>query len=354
MRQVVFRPGSGAVWGERPDPAPPGPLGAHVRPLTVSTCDYDGLALAGFGPALEVPLGHEGVGRVTEVGAEVTQFAVGDLVVVPWKVSCGTCRTCRRGRTAHCETVPYEACYGWGHHAGGWGGFLADVVVVPWADHMLTAVPDGLDLEAAAGLSDNIVDGWRAVVPPLRHRSDGSVLVAGAAPPGSIGLLAVAVAAAVEVERLVYVDGDEDRRAIAAAYGADTHDVGAGDLADALDGERFDVTVDASGDPALLAALVRRTARAGHVTSTSAVAHIGGPVELPTRTMYRNSLTFTTGWVDTNVLLAEPDGALELLRDGRLDVGAVVEDVIDADEAVARLNQPFRKLVIRWPDEASA
>jgi hypothetical protein len=67
-------------------------------------------------------------------------------------------------------SVPFEAAYGWGPTAREWGGFLADVVAVPWADHMLCPLPEGVDPIAAAGVADNVTDAWRSVGPPLRER----------------------------------------------------------------------------------------------------------------------------------------------------------------------------------------
>jgi threonine dehydrogenase-like Zn-dependent dehydrogenase len=319
---------------------------ALVRPLAVSSCDFDGIALAGGIPfAGPVPLGHEGVGEVVDVAPGVESFDIGDRVIVPWKVSCGSCIACRRGHDAQCTSVGYEASYGWGQGSGPWGAFLGDLVAVPWADHMLVRVPDNVTSAAAAGLSDNITDGWRAVGPPLAERPDGTVLVVGSTPPGSIGLYAVAAAAAVSAGRVVYADIDRHRCEIAARYGAHTIDLGAGSLRDQLGSERFDVAVDASGDPRLLHDLVRQTARAGHITSTSAIVHLDD-VALPTRTMYRNSQTLATGWVHTRPLIDCPEGPLALLESGRLDPTPVTTAVVPWSDAADALQQPFVKLVM--------
>ena len=55
-----------------------------------------------------------------------------------------------------------EGSCSWGPTAREWGGFLADTIAVPWADHMLCPPPPGIDLIAASGVSDNVTDAWRA------------------------------------------------------------------------------------------------------------------------------------------------------------------------------------------------
>ncbi len=117
------------------------------------------------------------------------------MVVVPWAVSCGTCRECLIGITAKCSTMRAEspggslAAFGFGPASGSWGGMVADSLRIPHADHMLVRVPDGVDPLRVAAASDNLTDAWRSVVPPLAERPGGSVLVIGGGGQ-SIGLYA--------------------------------------------------------------------------------------------------------------------------------------------------------------------
>ena len=116
---------------------------------------------------------------------------------------------CLAGRTGNCSTVPWGSTYGFGFGDAYWGGFLADTVRVPYADHMLVPLPAGVPVEAAASASDNIPDGFRTVS-MLRDQWPGApVLVVGGAGPGSIGLYAVGHAIALGAERVLYVDEDE-------------------------------------------------------------------------------------------------------------------------------------------------
>src|SRR3712207_6816030 len=130
----------------------------------------------------------------------------GSLVTVPFQISCGECERCRRGHTGNCETVPRLSMYGLAPLGGDWGGFLSDTVRVPYAAHMLIPLPAGVDPAAAASVSDNVPDGWRAVAEPLERYPGGPVLICGGAP--SITLYAVAAAIALGAERVDYADQD--------------------------------------------------------------------------------------------------------------------------------------------------
>src|SRR4051812_20774494 len=200
-------------------------------------------------------IGHEGVGEVVEVGDRVSSFAPGDRVIMPFQVSCGTCPQCVDGRTGNCSTVPWQSTYGFGFGDAYWGGFLSDLVKIPYADHMLVPLPAGIPPEAAASASDNGPDGYRTVA-MLRDRWPGApVLVVGGAGPGSIGLYAVGHAKALGAERVVYVDADEARRSIAEKLGAET----VAEVPDRLD-QHFPITVDASANPRGLELALRATA----------------------------------------------------------------------------------------------
>jgi threonine dehydrogenase-like Zn-dependent dehydrogenase len=343
MRQLNYITTGTLEWHDVPAPRLPSDKAALVRPLVVSTCDRDGGVISGLvrfrGP---VPVGHEGVGEITDVGDAVKNFRPGDRVIMPWKISCGECAKCQMGLTAHCQSVPHEAAYGWGPTAREWGGFLADLVAVPWADHMLCPLPDGLDPLAASGLGDNITDAWRAVGPQLAERPGGHVLVAGGGGPGSIGLFAAGLAHALEAGEIVYLDPSPERRALAAElYCAEIWD-GSEGLLDELDAG-FDVTVDASGNPEMLGYALAHTGANGTCTSTSASVYAGADVPIPALHMFRWDVTLKTGWVHTRPLMGDP---LALIVEGKFDPRAVTTAVVEFDQAAEALAQPFTKLVM--------
>jgi threonine dehydrogenase-like Zn-dependent dehydrogenase len=344
MRQLNYLEARTLAWHDVPEPSLPSDEGALVRPIVVSTCDMDGVVISGAAPFKgPLPVGHEGVAEVIEVGDAVRALSPGDRVIVPWKISCGTCDKCRAGLTAHCSSVVPEAAYSWGPTARVWGGFLSDLVAVPWAEHMLCPLPEGIDPIAASGVSDNITDAWRAVGPPLRERPGGKVLVAGGGGPGSIGLLSVGLARVLGAGEITYLDWDEGRRRTAAErYAAAVVDTSEGLPADEVGGG-FDVVVDASGNPDALSLVLKRTAPGAIVTCTAGAVYAFGDVPFPVFSMYRRGVTFHTGWVNTRPLMHEP---LALMADGTFDPRAVETAVIDFDQAAEALAEPFTKLVL--------
>jgi threonine dehydrogenase-like Zn-dependent dehydrogenase len=264
VQQLNYTSPDHLEWRDAPEPPLDSDRAALVRPRAVATCDLDALIIRGQSPfPPPFPIGHECVAEVVDAGDRVTSFGPGQLVSVPFQISCGECEPCRRGRTGNCAGVDFMSSYGFGPAVERWGGFLSDLVCVPYADHMLVPVPAGLEPAAVASASDNISDAWRAVGPPLAEDPGASVLVAGGAGPGSIGLYAAGLAVALGAESVLYVDSDADRRRTAESLGAET-------LADPP--KRlgpFPITVDASADPELLALALRSTAPDGTCTSTA-------------------------------------------------------------------------------------
>jgi threonine dehydrogenase-like Zn-dependent dehydrogenase len=326
MQQLMFEEVGSYAWREAPEPRITAPGQAVVRPLVVACCDLDVAVAQG---RLPMPpghaVGHEGLAEVVAVGDDVRRVRVGDRVIVPFQISCGDCRACRRGVTGSCASLPLMAMYGMAPLAGlDGGGFMADLVLVPYADAMLVRMPDGVDPVAIASMSDNIPDGWRAVGP---HRGelaaldpeDRRVLVVGRL---SIGLYAAAAAVALGA-RVDYVDTDESRLAVAEKLGAAAHDRAKPDKA----AEPYPVTVHTSAEPALLAATLRATWPDGVCTDTGVYGQ--GSVEMPLLPMYTRGVRFVTGRVNARAVIPE---VVELLAFG-CDLAPVVERVAPWEDA---------------------
>ena len=248
MRELAFIRSGSLAWRDRDAPILRDPGDAIVRPFIAARCDGDtvpihrpvsrlmqaGIAVRAIDPVVgcicgRVPfrgpfaIGHECVAQVLAVGSGVQHVRVGQTVVVPWAVSCGTCEPCRRGLTSKCATTTSAtlAAYGFGPASGPWGGMVADEFRVPFADHMLVAVPADVPPLRVAAAGDNLADAWRSVVTPLRDRPGGSVLIIGGGAK-SIGLYAAGLAVAHGAAVVHYVDDDPARRRIAEAFGAHT------------------------------------------------------------------------------------------------------------------------------------
>ncbi len=339
MQQLTYTGPNRLDWREADAPALDSDAAALVRPLAVATCDLDALILAGESPfPAPFPIGHECVAEIVEVGDAVSSLAPGQRVSVPFQISCGDCAPCRRGRTGNCASVGFMSTYGFGPAVDRWGGFLSDLVLVPYAEHMLVPLPDGLEPAAVASASDNISDAWRAIAPPLADDPGAPVLVVGGASTGSIGLYAVALARALGARSITYVDVDRARREIATSLGAEPLA-----LADAP--QRlgpFPITVDAGADPDGLALALRSTAPDGTCTSTA--IYFGEQPRLPLLEMYTKCVTFKTG--RAHVREAMPH-VLALAAEGALAPERVTTHAVAwADAADALLERDWTKLVI--------
>lgn len=346
MQQLnLVEPGK-LEWREAPMPVLDSDHSAIVRPLTVSTCDIDGLMIRGEARSRRnMPLGHEGEGIIVEIGDKVEKFSLGDRVIIPWKIACGSCISCERGHTAQCIPAPPVNCYGFITDRG---GFLADGVLVPWADSTLTPMPAGTDPVQICGVADNISDGWRAVAPYLKERPGGTVLICGFKSPGSIGLYAAGIAVSLGAARVVYADHDLDRLQIAEALGAEAYDLKAQDLATLKSDLKsftggFDITVDGGGNGQWLTDLFHLTAPAGVCVSTAGLLYENQEVILPVYELYQKSASFHTGFVHTHSLIEEP---LKLVASGQFDPSPVTTQVVKWEEAGEALLEPFTKIII--------
>ncbi|UGT61822.1 zinc-dependent alcohol dehydrogenase [Nocardia asteroides] len=326
MQHLVFEDVGRYRWQHTADPVISDPRQALVRPLVVACCDLDVGVVQGV---LPVPpghaVGHEGVAEVIAVGDQVTAVRVGDRVVVPFQINCGECAPCRRGVTGSCAALPLMATYGMAPVSGmDGGGFLADLVLVPFADAMLVSLPESVDPVAVASLSDNIPDGWRGVGPYRNElaaldAADRRVLVVGGL---SIGLYTSALATALGAH-VDYVDTDPGRLAIAERLGATVHDRTGPDRA----WSPYPVTVNTSMSPKLLSATLRATWPDGVCTDTG--IYFQGSIEMPLLPMYTRGVRFVTGRVNARAVIPE---ILDLLAGG-VDPAIVTDRVVAWDDA---------------------
>jgi len=330
MPQLVLTKIGHAEWVEVPVPELLGSREALVRPIVVSTCDMDvAIKTGAFPMRLPYAVGHEFVAEVVEVAEAVRDVSPGDVVAVPFQISCGDCSRCRRGRTADCASVPVTSMYGMGDVGGPWGGALTELVRVPYADAMLVPLPAGVEPAQVASL-DNLTDAWRTVAPHLRD-DDPRVLVVGRL---SIGLYAVAIAVALGAE-VTYVDVSSARRDLAERLGAKT-------IAN-VDGMRlgrYPVTVSTDATARGLRLALDSTDRGGVCTDTGAFS---GDVPLPLCEMYRKGVTMMTGHADSRTHM--PD-VLDLVATRRLDPSMVTTATASWDQAPAGWSRHVGKLVV--------
>jgi alcohol dehydrogenase len=339
MNQLYFLGPHRVEWREAPDPQLLRPSDALVRPVAVATCDLDTALLHGDAPFEgPFPLGHEGVAEVLEVGEEVSTVAIGDLVIVPFQISCGCCDRCAAGLTASCRTEGIGAMYGLEPFGGPWGGFLSDVVRVPWADAMLIRLPPDLDPLAVASMSDNIPDAWRTIGPHLHDPPDTSVLVVGGAGP-SLPFYAIGIAKALGARSVAYVDHDVDRLAKAERLGAEPIE-GYGGRSPGS----FAITVCTAGRREALICALRSTEPDGVCTCNT--IFFENEVALPMLEMYTRGVALVTGRVNARAAIPR---VLDLMANGLFEPSSVTDSVVDWDDGPAALVDVPRKLVMHRP-----
>jgi len=340
MRALVFRGPMALAWEEVETPKLVEPRDALVRPIAVARCDLDPAIALGLYP-MPAPfvMGHEMVGEVVAVGDAISNVRLGDKVIVPFQLSCMTCAPCLRGHTNACESVPSGTAFGLGPHGGiDLGGALAELVRVPWADVMLIPLPEGMDPVAAAGIPDNVSDGYRCVAAPLAERPGAPVLVVGGLAP-SVGLYAVMAALALGAERVVYVDDDAARLELAVAAGAEV--VNAKDQWDSLKlAERFPIVVDANVLDSGRNFALQSVEPCGVCTSVSGGA--SSRSNLPLQSMYLKGVRYEIGRVHA-CATARP--VLDLVSSGALDPARIINKVVPFSEAVEGMILPVIKVV---------
>lgn len=338
MRQLTCIEAGTIEWREVPTPRLEGDGEALVRPLAVARCDIDRFLTAGFFPPRgPFALGHECVGEIIALGGAVRGLAIGQRVVVAFQLSCGQCRRCRAGHTAVCEAMPTLSDYGMQPLSGvEYGGMLADVVRVPYAEAMLCPLAPGLDPVALASVSDNVPDGYRAVAPHLAAQPGSEVLVVSHG-LSSIPLYAAQAALALGAAGVDFASGDAESLALAERLGARPIET---DFAKPA--RTYPIVVEAGVTPAGLHYAIRATEPEGVCQSVS--FHAGPPVPVPMGRMYTLGIRLCVGRCHSAALLPE---VVALIESGRLRPADVTTRVVSWDEAPEAFQEPGIKLIVQ-------
>ena len=224
-----------------PDPRIQEPTDAVVRITTTAICGSDLHLYEVLGPFLEEGdvLGHEPMGIVEAVGAEVTQIAPGDRVVIPFNISCGQCYMCDKGLQSQCETTQVHeqdtgaALLGYTKLYGQVPGGQAEYLRVPQAHYGPIKVPEGPPDDRFVYLSDVLPTAWQAVEYANVPASE-TVLVLGLGP---IGEMCTRIAQHRGAGKVIAIDLVAERLDRAHAHGVQTLDLSHfdnGDLPEAV------------------------------------------------------------------------------------------------------------------------
>jgi threonine dehydrogenase-like Zn-dependent dehydrogenase len=282
MRALVYRGPYRVEVRDKEMPRIEHPNDAIVKVELAAICGSDLHLYHGMMPDTRVgtTFGHEFIGTVHEVGPSVQRLSVGDRVMVPFNVFCGSCFFCARGLYSNCHNVNPTATavggiYGYSHTTGGYDGGQAEYVRVPFADVGPSLIPDWVSDENAVMLTDALPTGYFGA--QLADIVEGdTVVVLGAGP---VGLYAARSAWLMGAGRVIVVDHLDYRLEKARTFAfAETYNFAEHDdivvllkrVTDHLGADRVIDAVGAEADGNLLM----------HVTSTKLKLQGGSPVAL--------------------------------------------------------------------------
>jgi threonine dehydrogenase-like Zn-dependent dehydrogenase len=205
-----------------PDPQIINSRDAIIKVTSTAICGSDLHLYDAYIPTLEAGdiLGHEFMGEVVEVGRDVHNLKVGDRVVVPFPIACGSCFFCKRELYSCCDNSNPNAAmaealwgyspagiFGYSHLVGGYAGGQAEYVRVPFADVGPLKVPDHLDDEQVLFLTDIFPTGYMAAE-NCDIKPGDTVAVWGAGP---VGQFAIASAYLLGADRVIAIDRIPER-----------------------------------------------------------------------------------------------------------------------------------------------
>ena len=294
MKALVYHGPSKLALEEKPKPVITTPTDAIVKIKKTTICGTDLHIMKGDVPTVTDGriLGHEGVGTIEQVGGSVSNFRVGDAVLISCISSCGKCGNCKKGMYSHCE------------NGGGWilgntiDGTQAEFVRIPYADNSLYPIPAGADEEALVMLSDILPTGFECGVLKGEVKPGDTVAIVGCGP---IGLAALLTAQFYSPAEIIMIDVDDNRLEVARKFGAtsviNNSDGKAVEKVLALTGNRgVDVAIEAIGITISFDVCQGIVAAGGHIAN---IGVHGKPVQLNLDKLWDRNITLTTRLVDT-------------------------------------------------------
>lgn len=299
---------------DKPKPTIIEPTDAIVRVTLGSICSSDLHIKHGSVPRAVpgITVGHEMVGIVEELGAEVKGVSVGDRVTVNVETFCGECFYCKHGYVNNC-TSPH----------GGWAlgcridGGQTEYVRVPLAEQGLNRIPDSVSDEQALFVGDVLATGfWAARISEITK--EDTVLIIGAGPTGICALLCVMLK---QPKRIIVCEQSEERRNFVKQHYPNvlltTPDECEDFVKNNSDHGGADRVLEVAGGKDTFQ-LAWRTARPNAIVIVVALYDEAQTLPLPD--MYGKNLTFKTGGVDG----CDCEEVLQLIEEGKIDTTPLI------------------------------
>ena len=300
MKALVYGGPGIKEWKEVSNPTILKPTDAIIKVETTTICGTDLHILKGDVPAVTPGriLGHEGVGTITELGSSVTNFKVGDRVIISCIKSCGACANCKQGLYSHCLGDEGVSGLGWvlGHLID---GTQAEYVRIPYADNSLHLMPAGVSDTEGVMLSDILPTGFEMGIQYGAVKPGDVVAVIGTGP---VGLAAIVTASFYGAARVIAIDLDTKRLEKSREFGAtDTVVSGSANWKEEVmamtDGAGVDVAIEAVGVPLTFEMATEIVRPGGHVAN---VGVHGKPVSLELQNLWIQNISISMGLVNTN------------------------------------------------------
>jgi len=261
-------------------------------------------------------MGHEFVGEVLEVGADVAKIKVGDHVYCPFSTNCGSCYYCRAGLTSRCVR---GQLFGWVGMGEGLQGAQAEAVRVPMADSTLAVVPEGVTQEQALLLGDVAATGYFCAEQAGIH-PEGIYAVVGCGP---VGIMAIVGARHLGAELIYAVDTVPERLELARRAGAVPIDFRSEDpvlaLHEAAEGRGADAVMEAVGSFESHRSAIELVRPGGTVSSVG--VHTETEFAFTPAEAYDKNLTYRVGRCPARAYM---ERLAPFVRDGELDIDGVI------------------------------
>jgi threonine dehydrogenase-like Zn-dependent dehydrogenase len=319
MRGVVMHAPGDVRVEERENPTIIEPTDAIIHVTAACVCGSDLWPYRGAeDPEWPIPMGHEYVGVVEEIGSDVKNLMVGDFVVGSFFASDNTCQICRAGYQSRCI------------HAQGLDGTQAEYARIPFADGTLVTVggqPNERQVRGLLAASDVLGTGWFAAV-AAEAGPGKTVAVVG---DGAVGLLGILAAKQLGADRIIAFSRHADRQALARRFGAtdvveERGDDGVAKVKELTDGLGAHSVIEAVGTQEAMMQAIRATRAGGHVGYVG-VSH---DVAIPGLELFFSGVHLHGGPAPVRRFLPE---LIDLIMTDRIDPGEVFDLTLPVEQA---------------------
>jgi threonine dehydrogenase-like Zn-dependent dehydrogenase len=322
MRGVVMHTAGDVRVEEREDPRIIEPTDAVIRLTATCICGSDLWSYRGVEPADHQVMGHEYVGVVEEVGADVRNVRVGDFVVGSFVISDNTCEICQAGYQSKCVHASFMSQI----------GTQSERARVPHADGTLVATPGQPDPDLIPSLlaaSDVLGTGWFAAV-AAEVGPGKTVAVVG---DGAVGLMGVLAARRLGAERIIAMSRHPERQKLALEYGAtdivtERGDEGVAKIKELTNGLGAHSVIEAVGTQESTMQAIRATRGGGHVGYVG----VNHDVKLPGLELFFAGIHLHGGPAPVRRFL--PD-LIQLIWNREIDPGKVFDLTLPLAQAAA-------------------